>query len=226
MQTETFDDTVKYTDENDDTIILTSDTPDDDVSTEDNVVELHAVEPSLEQQLAAMKDHWLRAVAEGENIRKRAQREKDDALKYGAVNLARDVVSIADNLHRALQVCEKEDRSTFSSNIQSLVVGIEMINKEIESTFERHRIKRIYPVLEKFDPNLHQAMFEIEAAEHPVGTVMNVMQAGYMLHDRLLRPAMVGVSKAVSAPVVTPSLDENGSHQVGTPISGDVNEIA
>ncbi len=227
MQTETFEDTTKHNDENDDTIVLTSDTLNDNVSTDDNVVELHAAEPNLEQQLANMKDQWLRAVAEGENIRKRAQRDKDDALKYGAINLARDIVSIADNLQRALQVCEKEDRSTFSSNIQSLVVGIEMINKEIESAFERHRIKRIYPVLEKFDPNIHQAIFEIETTEHPVGTVMNVMQAGYMLHDRLLRPAMVGVSKAITTPAVdAPPSHENTPHQSSAASSNEVNEVA
>jgi len=151
---------------------------------------------TLEQQVADMKDHWLRAVAETENIRKRGQREKEEATRYGPCNLARDIVSVADNIRRALDACTKEDTTHLSANIQGLITGVELTVKEFDTILERHHIKRIQPLHEKFDPNHHQAMFEIESNEHPVGTVLNIMQDGYVLHDRLLRPAMVGVSKA------------------------------
>ncbi|MES2253160.1 MAG: nucleotide exchange factor GrpE [Pseudomonadota bacterium] len=150
---------------------------------------------TLEQQVADMKDQWLRAVAETENIRKRGQREKEDATRYAPSNLARDIVSVADNIRRALDACAKEDTTQLAANIQGLITGVELTVKEFDTILERHHIKRIQPLHEKFDPNHHQAMFEIESNEHPAGTVLNIMQDGYLLHDRLLRPAMVGVSK-------------------------------
>ena len=223
MQTETHNDKEKHND--DDTIVLKTDGAGDSDASGDNVAALRPAEPSLEQQLADMKDQWMRAVAEGENIRKRAQRDKEDALKYGAVNLARDVVSIADNLQRALEAFEKEDRAALPANVQNLIIGIEMINKEVESAFERHRIKRIHPLLEKFDPNMHQAMCEIENGDHPVGTVVSVMQTGYILHDRLLRPAMVGVSKAVVVREEVADEAAPKATQHNHP-SGEVNEVA
>ncbi len=158
--------------------------------------EVITLEPTLEQQLAEMKDQWIRAVAETENIRKRGQREKEDATRYAPSNLARDIVGIADNLRRALDACAKEDHDQLTSNVKSLITGMELIVKELDTALERHNIKRLQPLHEKFDPNHHQAMFEIESADHPAGTVLNIMQDGYLLHDRLLRPAMVGVSKA------------------------------
>lgn len=161
--------------------------------------EVITLEPTLEQQLAEMKDQWIRAVAETENIRKRGQREKEDATRYAPSNLARDVVGIADNLRRALDACAKEDHDQLTSNIKSLITGVELIVKELDTALERHNIKRLQPLHEKFDPNHHQAMFEIESTDHPAGTVLNIMQDGYLLHDRLLRPAMVGVSKAPAA---------------------------
>jgi molecular chaperone GrpE len=168
-----------------------------------------SLEPTLEQQLSDMKDQWIRAVAETENIRKRGQREKEEASRYAPSNLARDIVGIADNLRRALETCQKEDITGLSSTVQGLVTGVELIVKELDTILDRHHIKRLMPLHEKFDPNHHQAMFEIESNEHPVGTVLNVMQDGYLLHDRLLRPAMVGVSKA-SAKADTESEDEVG----------------
>jgi molecular chaperone GrpE len=155
------------------------------------------VEITLAEQLDEMKDQWLRAVAESENVRKRAQRDKEENAKYGAVSLARDVVSIADNLRRAMQACEHEDRATLPTSMVSLLDGLNMIVAEIDSTFAKHHVKRLYPVNEPFNAHYHQAMFEIESADHAVGTVLQVMQDGYTLHDRLLRPAFVGVSKAV-----------------------------
>jgi molecular chaperone GrpE len=174
---------------------------------EDNVVDLKIdinEEPSLEnelenleKQLAEMKDNWLRAMAESENLRRRAHKEKEDALKYGAVNFGRDVVSVADNLHRALESCVVTEE--LPANIKALISGVEMTAKELLSAFEKHGIKRLSPMGEKFDPNFHQAMFEIETNEQASGTVMQVLQDGYIMHDRLLRPAMVGVAKNVAA---------------------------
>lgn len=172
--------------------------------------EIVTLEPTLEQQLSEMKDQWIRAVAETENIRKRGQREKEDATRYAPSNLARDIVGVADNLRRALDACAKEDLDQLTSNVKSLITGVELIVKELDTTLERHHIKRLQPLNEKFDPNHHQAMFEIESADHPAGTVLNVMQDGYLLHDRLLRPAMVGVSKtpAASAAETDKTVDE------------------
>ncbi len=171
------------------------------ISAEENVheAEIITLEPTLEQQLAEMKDQWIRAVAETENIRKRGQREREDATRYAPSNLARDIVGVADNLRRALDACAKEDLDQLTSNVKSLITGVELIVKELDTTLERHHIKRLQPLHEKFDPNHHQAMFEIESADYPAGTVLNIMQDGYLLHDRLLRPAMVGVSKAPTA---------------------------
>lgn len=153
---------------------------------------------ALEKQLSEMKDNWLRALAEGENLRRRTQREKEEALKYGAVSFGREMVSIADNLHRALESCPIND--DMPSHIKSLISGVEMTAKEMLNVFEKHGIKKISPLGEKFDPNYHQAMFEVEHKDHPAGHVAQVLQDGYIMHDRLLRAAMVGVSKAVSTP--------------------------
>lgn len=184
------EETTNHTVNDNENTILTEDTP------EDEVIKL---EPTLEQQLAEMKDQWVRAVAETENIRKRGQREKEEASRYAPSNLARDIVGVSDNLRRALDACAKEDHEQLTSNVKSLITGVELIVKEFDTILERHHIKRLQPLHEKFDPNHHQAMFEIESADHPAGTVLNIMQDGYLLHDRLLRPAMVGVSKAPAA---------------------------
>ncbi len=175
---------------------------------ENNIVDMENIleeEPSLEselgeleKQLAEMKDNWLRAMAESENLRRRAHKEKEDALKYGAVNFSRDIVTVADNLHRALQSCPLTEE--LSANIKTLISGVEMTAKELLSSFEKHGIRRLSPMGEKFDPNFHQAMFEIETNEQPAGIVVQVLQDGYVMHDRLLRPAMVGVAKNTIAP--------------------------
>lgn len=178
----------------------TEDSNENTLSAEDTLEEeVVILEPTLEQQLAEMKDQWVRAVAETENIRKRGQREREEATRYAPSNLARDIVGVSDNLRRALDACSKEDNDQLTSNVKSLITGVELIVKELDTILERHHIKRLQPLHEKFDPNHHQAMFEIESAEHPAGTVLNIMQDGYLLHDRLLRPAMVGVSKAPAA---------------------------
>jgi molecular chaperone GrpE len=150
-------------------------------------------EKELEAEVAKMKDQALRALAEAENIRRRAEREKEDTAKYAVSKLAKELLSVADNLRRALDAVPPEKRD---DTVKTMVSGVELTERELLAAFERAGIRRIDPMGEKFDYNLHQAMFEVETPDKPAGTVVQVMQPGYVIHDRLLRPALVGVSKA------------------------------
>ena len=143
----------------------------------------------------ALKDQLLRALAETENMRRRSEREADTARKYGHTQFARDLVGAIDNLARALESAP-EDKSLLDDSVQSLLTGIELSWTEIQSAIEKHGVRQINPLGEKFDYNFHQAMFEVPTNDQPPGMVLEVVQHGYALHDRLLRPAMVGVSKA------------------------------
>ena len=143
----------------------------------------------------ALKDQLLRALADTENMRRRSEREADTARKYGHTQFARDLVGAIDNLARAL-ASAPEDKSSLDESVQSLLTGIELSWTEIQSAIEKHGVRQINPVGEKFDYNFHQAMFEVPTNDQPPGVVLEVVQHGYALHDRLLRPAMVGVSKA------------------------------
>ena len=143
----------------------------------------------------ALKEKLLRALAETENMRRRNEREADNARKYGHTQFARDLVGAIDNLARAL-ASAPEDKSSLDESVQSLLTGIELSWTEIQSAIEKHGVRQINPAGEKFDYNFHQAMFEVPTNDQPPGMVLEVVQHGYALHDRLLRPAMVGVSKA------------------------------
>ena len=143
----------------------------------------------------ALKDQLLRALADTENMRRRSEREAETARKYGHTQFARDLVGAIDNLARAL-ASAPEDKSPLDESVQSLLTGIELSWTEIQSAIEKHGVRQINPVGEKFDYNFHQAMFEVPTNDQPPGVVLEVVQHGYALHDRLLRPAMVGVSKA------------------------------
>jgi len=147
----------------------------------------------------ALKDQLLRALADVENMRRRTERELETARKYGHTGFARDLVGAIDNLALALEAAPKDEASRTADAIDGLVTGLEMSWKEIQATMERHGVRRISPQGEKFDYNFHQAMFEMPHPDHPPGTVVEVVQHGYVLHDRLLRPAMVGVSKAADS---------------------------
>ena len=153
---------------------------------------------ALEAELAEQKDRLLRALAETENTRRRAQREREDASKYAVAGFAKDLLSSADNLRRALQsLPEGEVRD---DRTRSLLEGVAATERELLGVFERHGIKRLDPKGEPFDHNFHQAIFEAERPDQPSGTIVEVLQPGYMLHDRLLRPAMVGVAKGGPKP--------------------------
>lgn len=137
------------------------------------------------------KDKWMRALAEGENLRKRAARDRQDAELYGGTKLARDLLSVYDNLDRALSVIDDELRAKNAS----LVEGLELTQRELVNVFEKHKIRLINPEIgERFDPNLHQAMFEAPVAGQPAGTIIQVMAPGFEIGERLLRAANVGVS--------------------------------
>ena len=150
---------------------------------------------AMTEERDALKDQLLRALAETENMRRRSEREVDTARKYGHTQFARDLVSAIDNLARAL-ASAPEDKTSLDESVQSLLTGIELSWTEIQSVIEKHGVRQINPAGEKFDYNFHQAMFEVPTNDQPPGMVLEVVQHGYALHDRLLRPAMVGVSKA------------------------------
>jgi len=148
---------------------------------------------AVEAELADTKDRLLRALAETENVRRRLQRERDDAGKYAVGGFAKDLLSAVDNLRRALEAMpEAEIKDT---RTQGLREGVAATERELLGAFERHGLKRIDPKGERFDHNFHQAIFEAERPDLPAGTIVEVLQPGYLLHERLLRPAMVGVAK-------------------------------
>jgi molecular chaperone GrpE len=146
---------------------------------------------------AAMKDQLLRALAEAENTRRRTQRDREDFAKYSTAPLAKDILPVADNLARALAAVPKEALANDEA-LKNLVEGIAATERQLQSALEHHNIKRIDPEGEKFDSHRHQAMFEVPGTDKPGGTVVQVLQPGYILHDRLLRPALVGVAKGGS----------------------------
>jgi molecular chaperone GrpE len=148
----------------------------------------------LEAEVAQYKDQALRALAEAENTRRRAQREIEDNSKYAVANIARDVLGVADNLRRALDAIPPDARKA-DDKLEKFAEGVELTERELLSAFERHGIKRVDPIGQPFDHNLHQAVMQVDSAESPANTVVQVLQPGYTIHGRLLRPAMVAVSK-------------------------------
>ena len=152
-------------------------------------------EEELELKISELKDQLLRAVADSENIRKRSEREKEQTRRFGIANFAKDLLSIADNLGRALDAAPKNE-DIKDDAIKNFVIGIQMTEQELQKAFDNNNIRKIDPIGEKFDYNFHQAMFEVEETDQEPGVVVQVLQPGYAIDDRILRPAMVGVSKA------------------------------
>jgi molecular chaperone GrpE len=150
----------------------------------------------LKEEVAAAKDRLLRLAADMENLRKRTEREKAEATLYAATNFARDLLSVADNLGRALAAVPEDERETAGEIERNLIAGVEATERELHNVFQRHGMRKLVTVGEKFDPNYHQAMFEVPTSEKPPGTVMQELQPGYAVGERCLRPALVGVSKA------------------------------
>jgi len=152
------------------------------------------INENLEKQVLDLKDQLMRTLAEGENLRKRTHKEIEHAKKYSHITFVRDLVSSVDNLQRALESVP-DDKSELSEPIKNLIIGLDIVQKEIITNFEKHNLTQIDPLGEKFDYNFHQAMFEVPTNDTEPGIVVEVSQKGYLLHDRLVRPAMVGISK-------------------------------
>ena len=163
-------------------------------------------EERLQEEVRTLKEDKIRVLAEMENLRKRFDREKIDSIKYGSVNFARDILSPGDNLERALSAINQEE--DHPQSIKNLIEGLKMVQKEFSSALEKNGISKINSMNEKFDPNLHQAMLEVEKDDLDEGIVVQEIQTGYMMHDRLLRPAMVGVSKKPKQNNTSDSQDE------------------
>ena len=144
---------------------------------------------------AEFKDKHLRLLAEMENLRRRTAKEVDDARQYGISRFAGDVLAVADNMHRALATLDEEVRAGADAKLISLIEGVELTERELMKTLEKNGVKKFTPQNEKFDPNLHQAMYEVPNSDVPAGHVAQVIQSGYMIGERMLRPALVGVSK-------------------------------
>ena len=173
--------------------ILDEEKTDDAQSNENNSDSPENIIEKLNEEIQDLKDQRLRAAAELENFRKRAEKDQADALKYGVSNFAKEIINIKDNVERAQSSISEDVRS--NDAVKSIVEGLDMIAQSAVATFEKIGIKKIESLNEKFDHNLHQAMMEIENDEVEPGTIVQELISGYTLHDRLLRPAMVGVSK-------------------------------
>jgi len=161
----------------------------------------------LEAQAADLNDKLLRAIAETENVRRRAQRDREDASKYAIKSFAEQMITVSDNLGRALQSVDEDSRAD-NPALESIIVGIEMVVRELNSGFERFGIKAIKALGQKFDPMQHEAMFEIEDPESAAGTIAQVLEVGYSLNDRTLRAAKVGITKG--GPKIVPAAAEKG----------------
>ena len=147
----------------------------------------------MEEEISILREEKLRLLADMENLRKRSNRENIESIKYGSINLAREMLSTGDNLARALEnLPDEKDRS---EPIENLIDGLKMVQKEFFTILEKNGVKKIESLNTKFDHNFHQSILEIERNDCEAGTVVREIQAGYMMHDRLLRPSMVGVSK-------------------------------
>jgi molecular chaperone GrpE len=165
-----------------------------------------AAEPTEEAKIAALvetlskenadyKDRLLRTLAEMENLRRRTEREIADSRAYGISAFARDILAVADNMDRALGALDKELREKVDAGTKALLDGVELTERELLKVLEKHGVKKFEPLGEKFDPNLHQAMYEVPDPSRPAGTVAQVVQPGYMIGERMLRPALVGIAK-------------------------------
>ncbi len=157
--------------------------------------------PSSDELVEEMRDRLMRALADAENTRRRAEREKEDAYKYANTRFARDLLSVADNFRRALDSVDAEAKAAGGEALQNLLDGIAITERELLNAFEKHNVKQVAPAIgDKFDPNVHQAIAEVPGTGQANGTVYQVTQVGYLIDDRLLRPAMVIVARGGSAP--------------------------
>jgi molecular chaperone GrpE len=179
-----------------------------------------AAEPTEEAKIAALvetlskenadyKDRLLRTLAEMENLRRRTEREIADSRAYGIQAFARDILAVADNMDRALGALDKELREKADAGTKALLDGVELTERELLKVLEKHGVKKFEPLGEKFDPNLHQAMYEVPDPSRPAGTIAQVVQPGYMIGERMLRPALVGIAKGGPKLAAEPVANDN-----------------
>jgi molecular chaperone GrpE len=150
---------------------------------------------ALAQEIADLKERLLRTLADMENLRKRTERDVTDARLYGISSFARDILTVADNMDRALEALDAELREKADAGVKALLDGVELTERELHKVLERHGVRKFEPQGERFDPHLHQAMYEVPDPSVPAGHILQVIQPGYMIGDRMLRPAMVAVAK-------------------------------
>ena len=163
----------------------------------------------LVREAAEYKDKLLRALADMENLRKRTEREVADSRLYSVTSFARDILNVADNMHRALNALDVGLRERADAGVKALLDGVELTERELLNALEKHGVKKLEPVGLKFDPNMHQAMYEVPDSAMPAGHVVQVIQAGYLIGDRVLRPALVAIAKA-SSKAEPPANDNSG----------------
>ena len=188
-----------------------ADRPEPEAATPEQIAELVA---RLSQENTEQKDKLLRTLAEMENLRRRTEREVVDARLYGVTSFARDMVGVADNMRRALEAVSAETRAAADAGVVALIEGVELTERELLKALEKNGVKKIEPLGEKFDPNFHQAMYEIPDASVPAGSVVQVVQAGYKIGERVLRPALVAVAKGgpkEAPPASDPANDNAGA---------------
>lgn len=187
--------------------------------------ELAAALVAAQAQVAEYKDQMLRALAEAENSRRRTQRDRDEALKHAPAVIAKDILTVADNLRRAIEHIPQEALA-YDEALANLATGVELTERLLLSAFEKHNIRQINPLGERFDSNFHQAMFEMPGTGQPPGTIVQVMEPGYLIHDRLLRPALVGVSKADAPGEAAPMPSEPEDEIYAAEGSADGTDVA
>jgi molecular chaperone GrpE len=187
-----------------------------------------ALVETLARESAENKDKLLRALAEMENMRRRTERQVADARDYGITAFARDVLAVADNMSRALAALDNELREKAEPGVKALLDGVELTERELLKVLDKHGVKKFSPNGEKFDPNLHQAIYEVPDPSLPAGTVAQVVQAGYMIGERILRPALVGVAKggpkvqpAAPAPPPDPPAEPTAKTQESAKATGE-----
>jgi molecular chaperone GrpE len=164
----------------------------------------------LARESADLKDRLLRSLAEMENLRRRTEKQVADERVYGIASFARDMLAVADNMRRALDAVTPELRETADPAVKALIEGVELTERELLKVLEKHGVKKLEPLGGKFDPNLHQAMYEVPDPSVPAGTVVQAVQAGYTIGDRVLRPALVAVSKGGAKSAAPPANDNAG----------------
>ena len=170
---------------------------------------------ALAKEAAELKDRLLRTLAEMENLRRRTEREVSDVRAYGITNFARDILAVADNMERAMKALDAEIREKADAGVKALLDGVELTERELIKVMEKHGVKKLEPQGQKFDPNLHQAMFELPDPSVPAGTIVQVMQPGYTIGERVLRPALVGVAKGGPKATAADAPANDNSGQAG-----------